>query len=133
MKYSKATNYALHIMAHLAVVSPQQRVSVQQLADQQGISPSYLSKILTRLVKARMIESSPGVSGGYKLSANWETISFLEVIHAIEGSASLFDGCLNDNPNCFIQQVMTSAEETMEEELRTQTIANLVQHVTKNC
>lgn len=126
MKYSKATNYALHIMGHLASSPQNQRISVQQLAEQQRISPSYLSKILTRLVKARMIESSPGANGGYKLTSDWETISFLDVIHAIEGSASLFDGCLNGNPDCLIQKVMMSAEEKMEEELRQQKISDLV-------
>lgn len=126
MKYSKATNYALHIMGHLANSHPNQRISVQQLAEQQRISPSYLSKILTRLVKARMIESSPGVNGGYKLTSDWENISFLDVIHAIEGSASLFDGCLNGNPDCLIQKVMMSAEEKMEEGLRQQKISDLV-------
>lgn len=126
MKYSKATNYALHIMVHLAISTPKENVSVQQLAEQQGLSPSYLSKILTRLVKARMVESSPGASGGYKLPANWESISFLDVIHAIEGSASFFDGCLNGNSKCRIQQVMQSAEEKMEKELGQQKISDLI-------
>lgn len=126
MKYSKATNYALHIMVHFAVSSSTQKVSVQQLAEKMGISPSYLSKILTRLTKAGMIESSPGVNGGYKLTPNWESISFLDVIHAIEGSASLFAGCLNDNPNCRIQKVMVLAEEKMEQELRLQKVSDLV-------
>lgn len=126
MKYSKATNYALHIMGHLAASSSNQRVSVQQLAEKQGLSPSYLSKILTRLAKAGMIESSPGVNGGYKLTPNWENISFLDVIHAIEGSASLFDGCLNGNPDCHIQKVMMAAEEKMETELKRQKISDFV-------
>lgn len=126
MKYSKATNYALHIMVHFAASSSNQKVSVQHLAEKQGLSPSYLSKILTKLTKAGMIESSPGVNGGYKLTPNWKDISFLDVIHAIEGSASLFDGCLNGNPNCHIQKVMISAEEKMEEELRQQKISDLV-------
>lgn len=130
MKYSKATNYALHIMVHLAMSTSKEKVSVQQLAEQQGLSPSYLSKILTRLVKAGMIDSSPGANGGYKLPLDWENISFLDVIHAIEGSASFFDGCLNGNPKCRIQQVMLSAEEKMEEELRQQKIADLIRKPT---
>lgn len=133
MKYSKATNYALHIMVHLAVSTPSQKVSVQQLAEQQGISPSYLSKILTRLVKAGMVESSPGANGGYKLPSDWKEISFLDVIHAIEGSASLFDGCLNGNPACRIQQVMISAEEKMEAALKEQTLADLIQQAREEC
>jgi Rrf2 family protein len=65
-------------------------VGVQQLAELEGLSPTYLSKILTKLVKAGMIESTPGINGGYKLTRNKAALSFLEVIDAIEGTASLF-------------------------------------------
>ncbi|MDQ0300507.1 Rrf2 family protein [Salibacterium salarium] len=125
MKYSKATNYALHTMLYLAVTSPNQRVGVQPMAEKLKVSPTYLSKILTQLVKAGMIESSPGAGGGYKLPPHWEEISFLDIIHAIEGPVSLFDGCLNDHPDCLIQNVMVSAEEKMEEELKQKKIAEL--------
>jgi Rrf2 family protein len=132
MKYSKATNYALHTMLHLAATTPNQRVGVKQLAERFKVSPTYLSKILTKLVKAGMIESSSGANGGYKLRSNWEDISFLDIIHAIEGPASLFDGCLNDNPDCLIQKVMVSAEEKMEEKLKQQKISDLAKKSTMN-
>ncbi|KAA0965683.1 Rrf2 family transcriptional regulator [Sporosarcina sp. ANT_H38] len=125
MKYSKATNYALHTIMYLTVVTPEKRIGVQQLAEKQGVSPTYLSKILTKLVKAGMIESVSGANGGYKLKPNWEAISFLDIIHAIEGSTSLFDCCLNHNPECLIQKAMVSAEEKMEQELKNQTIGDL--------
>ncbi|WP_339230570.1 Rrf2 family transcriptional regulator [Oceanobacillus sp. FSL K6-2867] len=130
MKYSKATNYALHIMLHLAVTSPDQRVGVQQLAEQQDLSPTYLSKILTKLVKAGMIESSSGANGGYKLKPDWENISFLDVIDAIEGTTTLFGGCLNNDPDCMIQEIMFSAEKKMEEELRHQKISEVAKKTT---
>ena len=77
MKYSKATNYALHTTLYLCSVSSDKPVGVQQLAQKQGVSPSYLSKILTKLVKAELIESSSGANGGYRLKGRKEDISFL--------------------------------------------------------
>ena len=68
MKYSKATNYALHTMLYLVSTAPEQLISVHQLAEFQKVSPTYLSKILTKLVKAGMIESTSGANGGYRLS-----------------------------------------------------------------
>jgi len=130
MKYSKATNYALHIMVHLAVTSPNRRVGVQQLAEQLDLSRTYLSKILTKLVKGGMIESCPGANGGYKLNAEWGNISFLDVIHAIEGTTSLFEGCMNNDPDCMIQKVMFSAEKQMEEELRHKKISEIAKKLT---
>src|SRR5947209_11093991 len=94
-------------------------IGVQRLAEFQRLSPTYLSKILTRLVKADIIESAPGINGGYRLRRNKADLSFLEVIHAIEGTASLFQ-CADelDHRGCLIQQVMTQAEQQMEDYLK---------------
>ncbi len=126
MKYSKATNYALHTMLFLAKEAPNKPVGVQQLAEMQHVSPTYLSKILTKLVKEGMINSVSGANGGYTLSQNWEDISFLDIIHAIEGKSSLFDCCLYNDPNCVIKEVMLSAEEKLENELRYRKISDIV-------
>ena len=64
MKYSQATNYALHTMLYFVALPPGRTVGVLQLAGRQGLSPTYLSKILAKLVKAGLIESSPGVTMG---------------------------------------------------------------------
>lgn len=131
MKFSKATNYALHIMLFLGAAAPGgKHTGVQQLAERQAVSPTYLSKILTKLVKAGMIESASGANGGYRLRRNWEDISFLDIIHAIEGTASLFDCDLNHGADCLIQKVMVAAEDEMETYLRNQKISDLAKTVT---
>src|SRR5690348_17182230 len=107
MNYSQATNYALHTMLYFVALPPGHTVGVQQLAARQDLSPTYLSKILAKLVKAGLIESSPGVNGGYRLRRNKAAVSFLEVIEAIEGTASWF-ACEAglEHSGCLIQQVM---------------------------
>lgn len=130
MKFSKATNYALHTMMFLVAAAPdKQHIGVQQLAERQEVSPTYLSKILTKLVKAGMIESSSGAGGGYRLKRNWEDLSFLDIIHAIEGTASLFDCDFNHGSDCIIQKVMVSAEEEMETYLKHTKMSDLVKTV----
>lgn len=76
MKYSRATNYALHTMVYLTLAPQGKAVGVDQLAKIQDLSPTYLSKILTKLVKAGLIESTPGVNGGYGIIKRAEEISF---------------------------------------------------------
>ncbi len=126
MKFSKATDYALHAMLYLAAVTPARLVGVQTLADKLNVSPTYLSKILTKLVKANMIESSSGANGGYRLKRNWEEFSFLDVIHAIEGTSSFFECGLDHGPECLVQQVMIHAENEMETYLQNQKLSSLV-------
>ncbi|AIQ53939.1 Rrf2 family transcriptional regulator [Paenibacillus sp. FSL R7-0331] len=130
MKYSKATNYALHTMLFLVAASPDKPVGVQQLAERQHVSPTYLSKILTKLVKAGLIQSVSGANGGYQLKQKKDDISFLDVIHAIEGTASLFDCTLNHSSECLIQQVMVEAENRMEDYLQNKKISELAAKVT---
>ncbi|RUS46901.1 Rrf2 family transcriptional regulator [Cohnella sp. AR92] len=124
MKYSKATNYALHTILYLIAHAPDRAIGVQQLAGHQKVSPTYLSKILTKLVKAGLIESASGANGGYRLKGKIEDISVLDIIHAVEGTASLFD-CHNDDDRCVIRQAMRAAEDEMEEFLKNTKMADL--------
>ncbi|MCV9951000.1 Rrf2 family transcriptional regulator [Paenibacillus sp. BT-177] len=129
MKFTKATNYALHTMLMLVTdssVKPKP-IGVQQLAEAQQVSPTYLSKILTRLVKAGMIESVSGANGGYRLSRNKDDITFLDIIHAIEGTNSLFECDFVHGSECLIQAVMREAEEKMESHLKHTKLVDLAQ------
>jgi Rrf2 family protein len=127
VKYSQATNYALHTMLYFVALPLGKTIGVQQLAELQELSPTYLSKILTKLVKAGMIESTPGIHGGYKLTRNKADLSFLEVIHAIEGTASLFHcGVDEDHRGCLIAEVMAHAEQQMEDYLKERKLVELV-------
>ena len=94
MNYSKATNYALHTMLILARNQRDGRnIGVVELATDQQISPTYLSKILTKLTKAGLVESTVGAQGGYCLAKPAGKISFLDIIQTIEGNMPLFKGC----------------------------------------
>jgi len=130
MKFTKATNYALHTMLALIEASSDKSIGVQQLAESQRVSPTYLSKILTRLVKAGMIESVSGASGGYRLSRKKNDITFLDIIQAIEGSASLFECDFVHGEECLIQAVMKEAEEKMETHLKTIKLVDLARNQT---
>ena len=116
MKYSNATNYALHTMVHLMLQPREGLVGVQELAEMQHLSPTYLSKILTKLTKAGLIKSTPGAKGGYKISKTKHEISFLDVINAIEGDTSLFD-CSIHHEGCLIESNMKQVEANMKDEL----------------
>ncbi|EPY03732.1 transcriptional regulator [Paenibacillus alvei TS-15] len=131
MKFTKATNYALHTMLMLIEASNVKPVGVQQLAESQCVSPTYLSKILTRLVKAGMIESISGANGGYRLTRHRDDITFLDIIHAIEGSTSLFECNFVHGEECLIQAVMKEAEEKMENHLKNKKLIDIAQQLQK--
>lgn len=126
MKYTKATNYALHIVLYMIKYNEEKNLSLHPLANYFDISPSYLSKILTKLVKANIIQSTPGVNGGYVLSKNKEDISLLDVIKAIEGNNSMFTCEMNEKDKCKIQKAMSEAESIMETYLKNKKLIELI-------
>jgi Rrf2 family protein len=131
VKYSQATNYALHTMAYFVALPLGKTIGVQQLAMRQALSPTYLSKILTKLVKAGLIESAPGIHGGYTLTKNKEDLSFLDVIHAIEGTASMFHcGAGLQHDACLVQHVMLDAERQLEAYLKGRKLVELAEAMT---
>lgn len=121
MKYTKATNYALHIIAFMVNQEGDENMTLQPLAKHLDMSPTYLSKILTQLVKADLIQSTPGVNGGYSLQKKKETITFFDVVQAIEGSGALFT-CEMNEEECHLQKVMREAEKRLEDYLQSKTI-----------
>ncbi|MDQ0208836.1 Rrf2 family transcriptional regulator [Alkalicoccobacillus murimartini] len=125
MNYSKGTNYALHTMLYLATQKDNPVVGVQELAKHQLVSPTYLSKILTKLTKYGLVESYSGAQGGYRLSRDKYEISFLNIIQAIEGNTPLFKGCDSNGPGCLIEAVMKESEKKMEEYLQLRTIGDV--------
>lgn len=129
MKYSNATNYALHTMVQLIRLPSDQAIGVQELAAAQKLSPTYLSKILTKLTKAGLIESTPGAKGGYRISGGRQEISFFDVIQAIEGESPLFDCTLHRHEGCLIEKVMRQAEGHMKQELQQQLLVDIANQI----
>lgn len=125
MKYSNATNYALHTMVYLIHLPKEKTIGVQELAEIQKLSPTYLSKILTKLAKAGLIESTPGVKGGYKISRFHDHVSFFDVIKAVEGENNLFD-CSIHQEGCLIEDTMRQVEENMKKELQSKLLIDIV-------
>ena len=94
MHYSVGVEYALHSLLSLAHPTIQQPIGIKDLAAFHGVSESYLSKIFTKLTKAGIVQSIPGVKGGYELAKSPDMITFLDVVEAIEGKQPIFQ-CRN--------------------------------------
>lgn len=141
MKFSVGVEYALHCMIYM--VDMDDSIGIKELANFQGVSETYLSKVFTKLKKAGIVRSMTGVKGGYILAKNPDLISFWDIIEAIEGSTYFFQ-CdeirqkeilidPNDIPNsfsetpCLIHTVMLEAENQMREYLKKKTLAWLSQ------
>jgi Rrf2 family protein len=80
----------MHTLLNLAWLGDGEPVATAQLAAGHDLSASYLNKQLQQLVKVGLLESVPGVRGGFRLTRPLAEVSVLDVVLAIEGDAPLF-------------------------------------------
>ncbi|HYE01471.1 MAG TPA: Rrf2 family transcriptional regulator [Alphaproteobacteria bacterium] len=134
-----SVEYGLHCLLWL-VSAGDAPVSSRDLAELQGISPSFLAKIFPKLEKAGIVAASEGIRGGYRLARPPERITVLDVVDAIEGEKPLFDcqevrgrctlfggkpPAWSTSGVCAIHAVMLRAEKSMRAELAAQTLADV--------
>ena len=85
MKISKTTGYALIVMGHIAEHNQEGPIRGQDISEEYNLSVVYLLKILNPLVKAGILRSKRGPTGGYTLAKPAKNISMLEIIEAVNG------------------------------------------------
>lgn len=136
MQYSVGVEYALHCLVYLIDAPSNDSIGIKDLAEFQGLPETFLSKVFSKLSKAGIVSSVPGVKGGYRLSKSPEDISFWDVVEAIEGRKPIFqcknikdngylyrENCCSAPSFCTINLVMLSAEEKMRDDLRSKSLA----------
>jgi Rrf2 family protein len=137
--YGAGAEYALHSMLILA--TRPNPVSISDLSNYQKIPESFLAKIFTRLKKAKLVQGTEGISGGFALARLPESISVLEILRAVDPGRVLFT-CAEIRQNCAlfgsappgwavsgpcrIHAFMEEAERRLQEFLASKTVADLV-------
>jgi len=97
--YSRTTRYAFHLLGSLAR-RREVLVSTEELAGLTGIPANYLSKILNQLRKHGFVESQKGWGGGFRLDERALGRPIMDVLVALEGTASGLDDCAFGLPEC---------------------------------
>ncbi|HTX33455.1 MAG TPA: Rrf2 family transcriptional regulator [Bryobacteraceae bacterium] len=99
MQLTRAADYAVRVMVHLAGLPPGARTSRNDLAAAADCPEQFLSKVLQSLTRAGLVESHRGNTGGFELPDRHREASLLEVIEAIEGPVRL-NVCLTPGCTC---------------------------------
>jgi Rrf2 family protein len=85
MKIGRSTGYALLAMAYIAQDKSKKTLSSRDVSKQYDLPLEYLLKILQQLVKANLLYSKRGPSGGFTLAKQADKITVLQIIEAVEG------------------------------------------------
>ncbi|HOA55724.1 MAG: Rrf2 family transcriptional regulator [Acetivibrionales bacterium] len=96
MKLSTKGRYGLKAILDLALHSADGQITLNSIAERQGLSESYLEQLFAALKKAELIKSIRGPQGGYMLADDPENISVGDILRALEGSMAPTD-CVAEN------------------------------------
>ena len=130
MQISKAGDYALRAVIYLSRQPGERICTIGEIAHAQQIPKSFLAKLMPMLLHAQVVYSVQGPRGGYRLARPPDRITFLDVIHAIEGPISLMacqegDDCCDFEVFCTMNEVFAQAQKTLVDFFRNTTFADL--------
>lgn len=91
---SRSAEYALRIMAYMAIYSADEPIRAKDLALEVNIPVFYLSKIMRRMVMAGLLKGSRGHGGGFLIAKPPNKIKFSHILEAIEGGSPLARACV---------------------------------------
>ena len=114
--FSEASYIALHCMGLIAA-NGGERISIKEMASLLGVSEAHLAKVILRLSRTGLLNTTRGPGGGAVLAREPGDITFLDIVESIEGPLS-DSGCVFGREKCVYKSCMfrgflsTMTEET---------------------
>lgn len=133
MLISTKGRYAMRFMIDLAQHGADEKVSLREIAEFEGISLKYLEQLVRPLTQAGLIKGMRGKNGGYCLAKPTDEIKAGDVLRAVEGTtipvacSALETGC-ERGTECNAVRFWAGLDRVIEEYVDSATLADLAQH-----
>lgn len=98
LQIRRETDYAIRCIYYLSG-KEREVVMAEEISREMKTPRSFLAKILLKLSRAKIVESTVGVKGGFSLSRKPSQISLYDVVIAIEGPIAM-NRCTVDKRSC---------------------------------
>ena len=135
---SKASKHAVRGVLYLQYfASKDLKISAKQVAEELEIPAPFLSKILQKLTKKRIISSIKGPFGGFYLSKADEKNTLLDIIACVDGIDKFNDcflgqlECNEENP-CVVHHLYAPFKNELLKKLKNKTILELAKEYAIN-
>ena len=111
--------YGLRALAVLAGLAPGASLNAQALAERTGVPQQYLSKVMRKLVLAKLVRSQRGHGGGFQLMRAPGTIRVADALVALDlevgtGCAFGFGECDLEHP-CALHPLWSRLKQSLGE------------------
>jgi Rrf2 family transcriptional regulator, iron-sulfur cluster assembly transcription factor len=131
---SSACKDALRALVYLASKQDSKLLSISKISSELDLPFHFLSKTMQKLIKAGILSSSRGASGGVMLAKDTAAVKVFDVVKAIDGEG-FFDNCVlgiaecqSENP-CALHSVWESRRDEWKSMLEATTLAELADDV----
>ncbi|MBD3332198.1 Rrf2 family transcriptional regulator [candidate division GN15 bacterium] len=135
MRISALEEYGLRCLLALARRGREGQMSISEVAEQEGLSVPYASKLLSILRKEGLVTAERGRTGGFTIARAPESINLLEVITALGGPlidpnhcekfTGQLDRCVHED-QCSVHNVLDGLAGFISEQLRTRTLQDVL-------
>ncbi|RIY09280.1 Rrf2 family transcriptional regulator [Hymenobacter rubripertinctus] len=131
--FSKACEYGIRAAIYIGQQSAElgRRVGLRDVAAEIDSPEAFTAKVLQQLVRAGLLTSVKGPTGGFELTAQQlATVTLRQIVVAIDGG-DMLQGCALGLPQCSAQQPcplhyqFLPIRDQLNEVLRTHTIGEL--------
>jgi len=93
VKYTAQEEYGLRCILQIARNEEKGMLTIDEIAQHEGITPHYAGKLLRILMKGGLIESVRGKQGGYRLSRPAVQMSVGEILNILGGRLFESENC----------------------------------------
>ena len=115
MRVSAIEEYGLRFLVALAREGLGGQLSISEMAEREGLSIPYTSKVLSALRQADLVVAARGRSGGFSIARAQEEIDLFQVVTALGGPLIDPDHCAKHSGqrsscvhvgNCSVHEVL---------------------------
>lgn len=142
MRISALEEYGLRCLLALARVGTKGRLSITEIAEIEGLSVPYASKLLSILRKAGLVVAERGRSGGFSIAHEPRDVNLYEIITGLGGPiinpdhcekfAGQMDACVHKD-NCSVHEVLGGLAGYIQLFLSGTTLADLIAKTDHGC
>ncbi|MFA9376030.1 MAG: Rrf2 family transcriptional regulator [Lachnotalea sp.] len=138
LKLTKGFEQAACIIILLATQDPNTPLSSQEINNRLKCSPTYLKKIMRKLVVFKLIDSVSGNNGGFTLARRAEDITLLQIVEALEGPTETYTDTklisevfkefpfITDHGTAILRNSFAQADQLWRDSLKKKTVHQLI-------
>ena len=131
MLITRECDYGVRIVRALA---KGEKMCVNQVCEQEGLTPAFVYKILKKLEKKDIVKSFRGSNGGYALKRSIEELTLLDIYLAVEPDFYMIE-CMNPQKpctrnqsdcGCAVHRELARVQQILLTELKAHSIAEII-------